>query len=106
MIKARLWIEDFGYTKKLLIIKKNMDGSSEVFSPMEFKKLKKHSLATPFLENTLDNEDIVKDFMQAICDEAWENGIYPCQLADKKDELAATKYHLEDMRTLVLKDKI
>ncbi len=102
MIKAKLWIEDFGFTKKLLIKKDNMDGSLEILKPAVFEKHKRGLIYTSFLESI--DDDTVTDFMQAICNEAWENGIYPIQLADKADELKATKYHLEDMRILGLKD--
>lgn len=41
--------------------------------------------------------------LQAMSDVAWEIGIKPKQIEDHNSELKATKYHLEDMRTLALK---
>ncbi len=46
----------------------------------------------------------VRDFLQAAADAAWEIGIRPIQMDRESNELKATKYHLEDMRTLVLKE--
>lgn len=60
-------------------------------------------LFTPFDEGEIA-EPVLRDeqaieFMQAVCNAAYEAGIYPKQLKDRSDELTATKYHLEDMRT-------
>ncbi len=46
----------------------------------------------------------VRNFLQAMSDAAWEIGIKPKQIEDNSNELKATKYHLEDMRTLALKE--
>lgn len=45
----------------------------------------------------------VASFLQAMSDAAWEIGIKPKQVESHTDELKAVRYHLEDMRTLVLK---
>lgn len=45
----------------------------------------------------------VRGMLQAMSDAAWEIGIKPKQIEDHTSELKATKYHLEDMRTLALK---
>ena len=44
--------------------------------------------------------DIAKDFVQAIMDAGWKAGLRPLGYEDASRELAATKYHLEDMRYL------
>lgn len=41
-----------------------------------------------------------REFLQAICNAAWEIGIKPSQIEDQRNELNAVRYHLEDMRTL------
>lgn len=47
----------------------------------------------------------LNDFLRAFADAAWERGIKPRALEDQKNELVATKRHLEDMRSLVWKEK-
>lgn len=44
-------------------------------------------------------EDI-RGFLQAALEMAWELGIRPKGFTDKTDEIAAVRYHLEDMRKL------
>lgn len=41
-----------------------------------------------------------KEFLQAAMDEAWEQGLRPAGFQDFKNELAAVRFHLEDMRLL------
>ena len=40
-------------------------------------------------------------FLQAVMDCAWENGLRPRGLDDHTNELKATRYHLEDLRSLI-----
>lgn len=47
-------------------------------------------------------EETVKNFLQAMMDQAWEIGLRPKGLKDQTGELAAVRYHLEDMRRLAL----
>lgn len=42
----------------------------------------------------------VRGFLQAALEQAWEIGLRPKGFADNSSELAAVRYHLEDMRTL------
>lgn len=45
-------------------------------------------------------------FLQAAMDAAWEVGLRPMAYEDTRQELAAIKYHLEDMRLLAkVRDK-
>lgn len=44
----------------------------------------------------------VQDFLQAAADAAWEIGIRPAGAKDMTSEVAAVRYHLEDMRRLAL----
>lgn len=46
--------------------------------------------------------DEVGDFLQAMLDAAWELGLRPAGYADHKNELAAVRDHLKDMRFLAL----
>lgn len=50
------------------------------------------------------HEDFI-DFLQALVDAAWDFGVRPKNAQDTGNELKATKYHLEDMRSLVFKEK-
>ncbi len=43
------------------------------------------------------------DFLQAIMDAGWEQGIRPRKFKDHTNELTAVRYHLEDMRALTFK---
>lgn len=43
----------------------------------------------------------MRDFMQAIMDEGWENGLRPMGYQDVKNETTAIRAHMEDMRKLV-----
>lgn len=44
--------------------------------------------------------DDIRGFLQAALDQAWELGLRPKGVTDNTDELAAVRYHLEDMRAL------
>jgi hypothetical protein len=41
-----------------------------------------------------------RGFLQCIMDAAWELGLRPKRLAEHQSELAAVRFHLEDMRKL------
>jgi hypothetical protein len=73
-----------------------LDGKCRVWTDNIVQDRERGMTYDPFLTDG-------KEFLQACCDAAWEAGIYPRQLADKTDELSATKRHLEDMRSLVFK---
>lgn len=45
--------------------------------------------------------NIVRDFLQAGLDAAWDLGLRPTAYKDHTLELAATRAHLDDMRTIV-----
>jgi hypothetical protein len=60
---------------------------------------------TPFLgASRIDVDDglapSASDFLQAIMDAGWEQGIRPRKFKDHTNELTAVRYHLEDMRAL------
>lgn len=50
-----------------------------------------------------DKQDGVTSLLQAMIDAAWEAGFRPRGHEDHNSELTATRYHLEDMRTLALR---
>ena len=45
------------------------------------------------------------EFLQGMANAAWEMGIKPTALEDQRNELKATRYHLEDMRKLAKVDR-
>lgn len=50
---------------------------------------------------TLDGPDFdVRGFLQAALEAAWNAGLRPLGFSDVRNELAAVRYHLEDMRKL------
>lgn len=105
---------------KIFVDKQPWNGSQRLFmvvaGPMGARSyvgpltLKTHDpgAAVPFddatLSETMENrEDGVGDvtgFLQAALDAAWEHGLRPTGFADHTNELAAVRYHLEDMREL------
>ena len=48
------------------------------------------------------DDDSIRSFLQAAVDVAWDMGIRPAHAQDSTNELSAVRYHLEDMRKLVL----
>ena len=56
----------------------------------------------PSLDGTPAPE--IRDFLQAMADAAWKLGIKPREAIDAQSELKALRYHLEDMRTIAIKD--
>ena len=56
-------------------------------------------------ENIQDGYPGVRDFMQAILDEAWSHGMRPKSFEEHTNELKAVRYHLEDMRKLTKVDR-
>jgi hypothetical protein len=57
-----------------------------------------------YIEPCLVIEDDGEDFFWALAQGLAEAGYFPKVYQDKDNELKATKYHLEDMRKLALKD--
>jgi hypothetical protein len=99
MIKATLY-HDFLYdSEKLFVWNKREDGTVDEFNELLVTNHKHPGREKrPLIEG-----DQAKAFMQAICDAAFEAGIYPTKLHDRAEELKAVRFHLEDMRKLVFK---
>lgn len=76
-------------------------GQRWAVNPLAFSKVPStvpipQSLAAPLEGSSPD----VNGFLQAALEVAWEIGLRPQGYADPANELTATRYHLEDMRTL------
>lgn len=90
----------------LYIAKLNQDGSRDIVEPFVFKRFPQNKMVLdvlPAITDTHFGVDDVRGFLQAMSDAAWELGIKPKQIEDHTNELKATRYHLEDMRSLALK---
>lgn len=91
---------------KLAIVQDGGSGRSRAFvQTLELKSFEDH-VAIPQNEAYALVDDcydgVVMDFLQAAADAAWEQGIRPSQSKDMTNEVAAVRYHLEDMRKIAL----
>lgn len=98
---------------RLYITNKRPDGSIELMQgPAVLNTKARDSFAEQtdaFLDDSASgvfSAWSVEQFLQAMSDAAWDIGIKPKQLESHSDELKAVRYHLEDMRSLVLKPRI
>lgn len=112
MIDWQIYLErlpQFGHPGYRMYVMKSEDVSSAQFSVMinaTFKTGEASCTVAPedaFLDDSVGYKPDVRNFLQAMSDAAWEIGIKPKQVEGHTDELKAVRYHLEDMRTLVLK---
>ena len=87
--------------KTLTIITKRNDDYHQVLPfNLVFTPLELGVMATPCLIfDDIEGDDLLKALAQGLADA----GYLPDVVVDKNKELEATKYHLEDMRSLVFK---
>jgi hypothetical protein len=94
-----------GSAKLAITFQDGVDGARTFVQPFTMKAFERHhavpeaeayALTDPFYDGN------VRDFLQAAADAAWEIGIRPSQAKDMTSEVAAVRYHLEDMRKLAL----
>ncbi len=101
MIKVRIETDLRYAGKTLTIVTKRADGYHQAlpfnldFTPMEIG-----AMATPCFQFG-DDEELLHALAQGLA----EAGYLPDVAMDENRELEATKYHLEDMRTLALKEE-
>ena len=92
-----------GYS--MAILREVWNGTRSFVQPFTLKSYPEHS-AVPQDEAFCLRDEFgrgsVKSFLQSMMDAAWEFGLRPKAMKDQKDELAAVRYHLEDMRRLAL----
>jgi hypothetical protein len=102
--------DPWGMNEQLFVARRSADGNSfDIFDPPMFQTFAQGQTFPsdkPFLEsvNFGDTGD-VRDFLQACMDAAFKLGMKPRNYEEPKNELVATKRHLEDMRSLVFKTK-
>ena len=75
------------------------DGRVSYLKSVTFEAGEPHDFREPILSHDLQMP--VRDFAQAIMDAAWDAGLRPTGFADVKNETAAIRAHLTDMRQLV-----
>lgn len=75
--------------------------------PMDFVETGLGEVSQPLLFETFEEErdglGDVTNFLKAIVEAAWEAGIRPDSMKDRQGEIGAVRYHLEDMRALVMR---
>lgn len=101
-LENRLRWGQMGY--RMYVMREDFDRSISMLHGAQFHTYPEGSFAVEdefFLSDEQPGID-TRAFLQAMSDAAWEIGIKPKQIEDNSNELKATKYHLEDMRTLVL----
>ena len=103
------YIQDSAFLsgRSLFVRERGMYGRpSRLLLPAKFRDLVGGAIPVEdaFLSETKEDQDdnigSVTDFLQAASDTAWELGMRPKHFKDFTNELAAVRYHLEDMRLL------
>ena len=88
---------------KMYVGRESHDGSMDVLCSPMIHRVEPASMLDEkdvFLYDISGFGENVRQFLQAMSDAAWEIGIKPKQIEDNSNELKATKFHLEDMRSL------
>lgn len=91
----------FGFDLRIINIDREMGVYQyiEPFSVRHIDKNELHSVSIPVVAH-FEREDLVQ-----LMDELWEMGIRPSNGECSVGEIGALKYHLEDMRKLIFKEK-
>lgn len=89
---------------RLHMARENPDGTLDIVGPLTMTRVAPYSFAGTEEGGILGDTDEgqCEQFLQAIMDAAWAEGIRPTAYADPTNELSAVRYHLEDMRKLAL----
>jgi hypothetical protein len=74
------------------------NGMFYVARPIEMEQIELGSLTSPCLSMSIEEA-------QHFMDEMWNAGVRPSQSIGTAGQIDAVKYHLEDMRRLVFKDR-
>ncbi len=93
--------QDYAMRLNFYIFRLNVDGSRDICTSldrMEFARQEEGAIVEPTFSMA---GGITKPFLQAMADTLHREGIYAEGEPILGNELIATKYHLEDMRTLV-----
>lgn len=94
----------FHQQDRLFLACKEFNGKTRIAAPLTLMDIAAGELAQPTMYDSLeavqDGFPTVRDFMQAVLDEAWAHGLRPKSFESHENELTAVRYHLEDMRKL------
>uniref|UniRef100_A0A6M3IR13 Uncharacterized protein n=1 Tax=viral metagenome TaxID=1070528 RepID=A0A6M3IR13_9ZZZZ len=91
---------------RMWIIKQDLDGTREVVAPIDLEVRKEYKFGEMFPEPTLFFDSFsAHQFLQGLVNGLVENGYKPDEIKAHDKEVEAMKYHLEDMRKLVFKNK-
>lgn len=104
-IKAYLQYERGWDNFSLYLKGEEFNGQNYNFGSLQIISAERHDFLKPFIDASVVGIN-AKDFMQAIMDEAWKNGMRPTGFEDIENETKAIRNHLNDMRTLVFKGQI
>lgn len=99
-IRVRLWDTAWGDDYRLCIIKDTQleDGSHEIRIATGFEWGEPSDEGAALVRD--DGIGRAGELVQKIVDEAWEKGFRPTGFTDVKNETAAIRDHLKDMRTV------
>ena len=105
MIKVKIEYDYAIAGTSVYIYQENGDGSITLCEPLELTFTRDYDLSKlpepTFRFNRKDGHDFLQGLAQALA----ENGFKPDELKAYDKQVEATKYHLEDMRSLVFKKK-
>ena len=97
--------EDYADRLSLYVFSEGPNGSRALCTNLDKMEFTDYTpgkfIANPTIEMS---GSVARPLLQAIVDEAKKHGIAATGSPVLENELTATKYHLEDMRTLVFKD--
>lgn len=102
--KAYLDRKPWERSETLHVHRENSEGRIEVMLPPSVKVYDRGMFVSEddaFIRSNVETGQAT-EFLQAMLDLAWTEGMRPRGFADHTNELTATKYHLEDMRKLAL----
>lgn len=84
-------------TARLFLVREELGGKQSVIKPIEAEVIEQGLEMIPALD--LDIGDM-RSLCTAIAQAAWEQGWRPQAAQDHKNELTATRAHLDDMRRI------
>lgn len=103
-MKVKLYIEPALNTLNMIFYD-DINGKRKIASPLKFhfNEPKDGDIVEPTFSIP---EILSKELLQSLADELFKLGIKPLSQLPLENEMAAVKYHLEDMRNLVFKRPI
>ena len=98
MEKVRFYVENSQWYASIRLYARTEYGNGIAEAqPLSFEAKEEAAISEPFLE-------VLPEDAQSLMDALWQCGIRPTNGEGSGGQLAATQYHLEDMRKLVFKE--